>query len=156
MSSQQTGNQRSKSREAGLDDFVARDLLEAALKAAENSYSPYSHFPVGAAVLTSQGRIFSATNVENASLGLSICAERAAIFSAVSAGEAHIRALAVYVPTSQPVPPCGACLAVLSEFRDPEFNHGDIPILLSGRIKQRRTSLDRLLPEKFKLNQKER
>lgn len=92
------------------------DLERAAREAAERSYSPYSGFAVGAAVLTASGRIFAGCNVENASFGLSICAERAAVFRAIAEGEREIEAVAVYTPTLEPVMPCGACLQVLSEF----------------------------------------
>lgn len=97
-------------------------LLDAAQKARENSYSPYSKFKVGAAVLTDDGRIFSGTNIENASYGLTVCAERNAIFAAVGAGKRKLRALALI---TQKLPgldfnsPCGACRQVMSEFIAP-------------------------------------
>ncbi len=116
-----------------------------------NSYSPYSGFPVGVAVLAESGRIYSGTNVENVSYGLSICAERTAIFNAVSAGEKRITALAVYTPTDEPSVPCGACLAVISEFAE-----GNVAILMFTDGKQRWSTLDQLLPERFKLKPKEK
>jgi cytidine deaminase len=91
-------------------------LVEAARTVREQSYSPYSHFAVGAALLGASGRIYVGTNVENASFGLSICAERAAVYQAVSAGERDFRAVAVYAGTAEPTPPCGACRQVLLEF----------------------------------------
>ena len=91
-------------------------LESAARQAAQRSYSPYSRFPVGAATLAISGEIFDGTNVENASFGLSVCAERVALWKAVSAGHRQIAALAVYTPTEEPTPPCGACLQVLAEF----------------------------------------
>jgi cytidine deaminase len=94
-----------------IDDDV---LIAAARAAREHAYAPYSRFPVGAAVLTRSGRIFAATNVENASYGLTICAERAAIFAAVSAGERDFEALAVV--SEEGGMPCGACRQVLAEF----------------------------------------
>ncbi len=93
--------------------------LEAAARAAaRHSYSPYSRFAVGAALRTADGTLVSGCNVENASYGLSICAERAAIAAAVGAGHRRIVALAVYTPTPQPTTPCGACRQVLAEFCD--------------------------------------
>ena len=91
--------------------------LEAIAKAASRySYSPYSKFAVGSAVLTSDGKVFSGTNVENASYGLSNCAERTAIFKAVAHGAKAIKVVVVYTPTSEPTTPCGACRQVIREF----------------------------------------
>jgi cytidine deaminase len=95
-----------------------QDLVLAARQAAARAYCPYSHFPVGAAVLTDRGEIFSGCNVENASYGLTMCAERNAIFQAVAHG-AHplvIRAVVVFTPTEVPTTPCGACRQVINEF----------------------------------------
>jgi cytidine deaminase len=93
------------------------ELVRAAAAVREHAYAPYSRFHVGAAVLTDDGRTFSGANVENASYGLTVCAERAAIFSAVAAGARRILALAVSaVPAAFP---CGACRQVLAEFADP-------------------------------------
>lgn len=88
-------------------------LLAAASRVRERAYAPYSHFAVGAAALGDDGRIYVGTNVENASYGLSLCAERAAVAAAVAGGAAKI--LAVAVVASRPVPPCGACLQVIAE-----------------------------------------
>jgi cytidine deaminase len=93
-----------------------RDLVAAAREAARRAYCPYSCFPVGAAVLTAGGRVFTGCNVENASYGLSICGERNAAFQAVAAGHKLFLAVAVYTPTPAPTAPCGACRQVLSEF----------------------------------------
>ena len=93
-----------------------RELETEAKSAAVHSYSPYSKFRVGAAVLTGDGRVFSGANVENASYGLSNCAERTAIFKAVADGADSIRVVVVYTPTSQPTTPCGACRQVIREF----------------------------------------
>jgi cytidine deaminase len=92
------------------------DLIQAATKAREKSYSPYSKFAVGAAVLTSTGEIFEGCNIENASYGLSMCAERNAIFNAVAAGHQDLVAIAVIGQTDGPISPCGACRQVISEF----------------------------------------
>jgi cytidine deaminase len=96
-------------------------LMEAARRAAEHSYSPYSHFRVGAALLAADGAIVAGTNVENRSYGLGICAERSAIVAGIAGGHRRFVAAAVYTPDSDvPVAPCGACRQVLSEFMDPE------------------------------------
>lgn len=95
---------------------AAARLLAAAREAAERAYAPYSRLRVGAALLAADGRIFSACNVENASFGLSICAERAAVFKAVSEGVRRFAAVAVTLRGLRPVPPCGACCQVLAEF----------------------------------------
>lgn len=93
------------------------DLYSQAREAAERAYAPYSDFRVGAALLCADGRVFLGVNVENRSFGLTICAERSAISAAVSAGVREFAALAVSTPdASSPVPPCGACRQVISEF----------------------------------------
>jgi cytidine deaminase len=91
-------------------------LVAAAKAAAARAYCPYSRFRVGAAVLTDAGAIVAGCNVENASYGLTICAERNAAFAAVAAGAAGLRAAVVYSPTPTPTAPCGACRQVLNEF----------------------------------------
>lgn len=97
---------------------VHPDLVAAAKRAAMHAYCPYSGFPVGAAVLTDRGEIFAGCNVENASYGLTICAERNAIFQAVARGEGPlvILVLVVYTPTPHSTAPCGACRQVVNEF----------------------------------------
>ena len=127
-----------------LTPEMLRELEQSARVAAKPSYSPYSKFPVGAAILTESGKIFSGCNVENASFGLCICAERSAVFSAVSAGERRLQAIAVYTPTLTPTAPCGACRQVLNEFG------ADLLIVSvcdgDARIE---TSLGKLLPVAF-------
>ncbi|MGI5921067.1 MAG: cytidine deaminase [Syntrophomonadaceae bacterium] len=91
-------------------------LIGVARKALNNSYSPYSGFKVGAALLTEDGRIYSGVNVENASFGLTVCAERIAVFKAVSEGQREFVALAVASSGDAFIYPCGACLQVLAEF----------------------------------------
>src|SRR5438105_687248 len=91
-------------------------LLQAAWQAQKNAYVPYSHFAVGAAVLGESGKTYGGANVENASYGLTVCAERVAIFSAIAAGERAIGAIAVVGSAQTVTPPCGACRQVLSEF----------------------------------------
>lgn len=119
-------------------------LERLAQRVAERSYAPYSRFAVGASVLASSGKVYSGTNVENASYGLCNCAERTAIFSAVSAGERQITCVVVYTPTSVATPPCGACRQVINEFGP---NARVISICESdNRID---TTLDTLLPGAF-------
>ena len=93
-----------------------KELIDAAIQAREKAYVPYSKFKVGAAVLTKSGIIVSGCNVENASYGLSNCAERTAIFKAVSEGEQDFSVIAVAADTERPVAPCGACRQVIAEF----------------------------------------
>jgi cytidine deaminase len=93
-----------------------RELIEAALKARERAYAPYSSFPVGAALRDRDGGIHAGVNVENASLGLSICAERNAVFAAVCRGHRDFEAVAIVGGDGAPTPPCGACRQVLAEF----------------------------------------
>jgi cytidine deaminase len=101
-----------------IDEPTRADLIAAARQAAVQAYCPYSRFRVGAAVLTGRGEIFSGCNVENASYGLTICAERNAIFQAVARSQAPvvIRAVVVFTPTDLPTAPCGACRQVINEF----------------------------------------
>ncbi|MDD7417378.1 MAG: cytidine deaminase [Treponemataceae bacterium] len=101
------------------------ELFEKALEASKKSYSPYSHFPVGAALLTESGKIFCGCNVENRSFGATRCAEQSAIQKAVSEGEKEFAAIAIATPKSDyPVGPCGICRQIISEFAD-----GKMPII---------------------------
>jgi len=103
--------------------------MERAKAAARFSYSPYSRFPVGAALLCADGSIVTGTNVENRSFGLTNCAERSALFAAVSQGRTEFLALAIACPGSDvPIPPCGACRQVLSEFCPPVM-----PVFSAGK-----------------------
>jgi cytidine deaminase len=124
-------------------------LIGEARKASRNSYSPYSRYRVGAALLTSTGIIVHGTNVENASYGLTICAERNALAAAVGAGHRTFKMIAV-VARGKPFPvPCGACLQVLSEFCSPNM------IILVARMQDRLAfrsyRLDHLLRHHFRL-----
>jgi len=92
------------------------ELIDKARAALQHSYAPYSGFRVAAAVLDEQGRIFTGVNVENASYGLTQCAERSAICTAIGEGATSIQQVVVYTPTSEPTTPCGACRQVISEF----------------------------------------
>ena len=121
-----------------------RRLISAARLASAAAYAPYSKFRVGAAALGGSGRIYTGANVENASFGLTCCAERTAVFKAVSQGERRITAVAVYTPTRKPTPPCGACRQVIGEF-------GPRATVICA-CKSREcidTTLDRLLPGAF-------
>jgi cytidine deaminase len=99
-----------------LDDDTLRALADAARAASARAYCPYSKFRVGAAVLTDDGAVTPGCNVENASYGLTICAERNAVFRAIADGHTRVVAVAVYTPTPTPTAPCGACRQVLFEF----------------------------------------
>lgn len=98
-------------------DIDYKLLMDKAKEASKTSYSPFSRFAVGAAVIASSGKIYQGCNVENSSFGLTICAERTAIFKAVSEGEREILAVAIYSPNSDSCYPCGACRQVLYEFQ---------------------------------------
>ncbi len=127
-----------------LSTTVRRSLEKAARKAAGAAYAPYSRFRVGASVLTMSGRIFSGCNVENASYGLCTCAERAAVFAAVSAGERALRAVVVYTPTPLPKSPCGACRQVINE-----FGPDALVISVCDSKKRLEAPLPQLLPASF-------
>ena len=107
--------------------MTEKDLLvEAAKQARENAHAPYSNFRVGAALRSTSGRIFAGCNVENATYGLTMCAERVAIFKAVSEGERGFSAIAVVTDTEVLTPPCGACRQLIWEFC------GDIPVSMAN------------------------
>ena len=93
------------------------ELIEKAKEASKNAYAPYSDFRVGACVLTESGNIYQGCNFENASYGLSICAERNAIGSAIASGDKKIKAIAIYSPNMYNCTPCGACRQVINEFK---------------------------------------
>lgn len=117
------GPPRAKGGAMNLSDKDKIKLWREALKAANFSYSPYSHFPVGAAIKFSDGSVVTGCNVENRSFGLTNCAERTAAFSAISQGKdlRHAVALAIAAPAGDtPTPPCGACRQVLTEFIPPD------------------------------------
>lgn len=114
-------------------------LVEAAWQARESAYAPYSKFPVGAALLAVDGRIFSGCNVENISYGLTNCAERVAIGVAVAAGVRQFLAVAVVADTAVPISPCGACRQVLAEFGVPL-------VILANRNERVEFLLEELLP----------
>ncbi len=122
-------------------------LVKAAVEVRSNAYAPFSGFKVGAAVRGGNGPIFSGCNVENRSFGATICAERSAVGSAISAGETSVQGVVVVTDTSPPSPPCGVCLQVLSELGD-----ADLPILLLNLQDERlEYRLGDLLPHPFQL-----
>ncbi len=125
-----------------------RDLLvQAAREAAANAYCPYSHYPVGAALLTLDGQIYTGCNVENISYGLSMCAERAAVFKAVNAGCRAFAALAVVGGDRKPAAPCGACRQVLAELCPPSMPVFIARLRKGGKITA--STLGNLLPLSF-------
>ena len=123
---------------------MADPLASAALAARENAHAPYSHFRVGAALEDSSGRVHTGCNVENATYGLTLCAERVAVFKAISEGARKFRQIAIAADTDMLTPPCGACRQILWEFC------GDIEItLLNPRGKSETLQLKDLFPRAF-------
>ncbi len=120
-------------------------LLGCAVKATKNAYSPYSGFKVGAAVLGDDGNIYIGANVENASYGLTVCAERTAIFGMINGGGKKIVAIAVFCDAAKSCMPCGSCRQVVSEFA--LNNH--IPVYTKGSEIQQDFILSELLPHAF-------
>ena len=120
-------------------------LIEKAKAVSSKAYAPYSGFKVGAALLTKSGNIFTGCNIENASYGLSICAERTAIFKAISEGEREFSEIVIYVDSDQLFPPCGACRQVLSEFSK------DLKVTIISNKEKSETTLKELLPLSFHL-----
>ena len=129
-----------------LSEDEATTLLTAARTAATRAYAPYSGFPVGAAALTADGTVVPGCNVENASYGLTVCAERVAVWGAVAAGHRTVRAVAVVAPKARGATPCGACRQVLNEFAPP---HGDLIVVLEGEDGPEQVPLADLLPRSF-------
>ncbi len=125
-----------------------KELMKQAERAFENSYSPYSGIRIGAAVVAGSGKIYTGTNIENASYGATICAERSAISKAVSDGETEITAVAVTGDIDDYAYPCGICRQVISEFMKP-----DMEIAVSGNNKEMKVfKLKELLPSAFEFN----
>lgn len=122
-------------------------LVTAAREAREHAYAPYSNYAVGAALVSGTGQIYTGCNVENASYGLCLCAERSAVAAMIVAGERSIRAIAIVTDGPLPGPPCGMCRQVLAEFAD------DLPVHLAsaqaGSL-ARTTSLSKLLADPFR------
>lgn len=127
---------------------MQEELIEKAKEARKDAYAPYSDFKVGAAVLTRDGEIYTGCNIENSSYGLSICAERVAIFNAVSAGKSDLVAVALTADSKELVTPCGACRQVIFEFNE------DMDVImadLSGNVSTK--SIDELLWKGFSLKE---
>jgi cytidine deaminase len=127
-----------------MQSATPKELIARARDAARFTYSPYSQFPVGAALLCADGTIVTGANVENRSFGLSNCAERSALFAAVSQGKKGFTAIAVLCPQSEvPVSPCGACRQALSEFCP-----SDMPVYYAGKDgKYTTTTIGELIPQ---------
>ena len=133
-----------KIRKKARKKMDKNEVIKQAIEAMENAYAPYSKFKVGAALLTKSGKIYTGCNIENSSYGASVCAERVAIFKAVSEGEHDFELLVVATKTEEPSPPCGICRQVISEFSN------DLPIMLvndKGSIIE--TNINKLLPFPF-------
>lgn len=126
-----------------MEDEIVRALIESARAARDRAYAPYSGFHVGAAVLSGSGRIHVGCNVENASYGATICAERAAIASMVAAGETKLVAVAVFVDDEDPAMPCGICRQVIAEL-GPRAE-----IVTATPQKTKRSTIEQLLPDAF-------
>lgn len=131
------------------DRGLKRDeLIKKAKEARQVAYAPYSNFKVGAALLTSKGKLYLGNNIENSSYSLTCCAERVAIFKAVSSGEQHFKKLAVVGNTKKVIQPCGACRQVMAEFFTEE-----VKIYLANlKGDMIETNISHLLPESFSLN----
>jgi len=122
---------------------LADRLIETARAAQRRAYCPYSHYQVGAALEAEDGTVFSGCNVENASYGLTICAERAAVCTAVSAGARRFRRIVVATDSEPPAPPCGACRQVLAEFG------AELEVEAVGPTRSKRWTIGELLPDAF-------
>lgn len=130
-----------------METATAKALVQAARSARDNAYAPYSQYRVGCAVQTANGAIFSGANVENASYGLCICAERSAIVQAVSAGHREITMVAIVTQSSPPASPCGMCRQTISEFAT---DLTKVTILLANLAgEEERVTLAELLPRSF-------
>ena len=132
-----------------IPESVRAELLAAAQEAQASAYAPYSNFSVGAAVLLSDGTLYKGCNIENASFGLTVCAERVAIFQAVAAGRMDIAAVAVVTSAPKLCKPCGACRQVIAE-----FSRADHPIIVISTTQSGLTATETitdLLPDNFTL-----
>jgi cytidine deaminase len=129
-----------------LSTEQARVLIDAARDAQRHAYAPYSNFHVGAAVLTGSGDFYTGCNVENASYGATLCAERVAIAKMVSSGVRDLRAVAVFTTADEPAMPCGICRQTLLEFG------ADIDVVVSNGVTTEATTLLDLLPRPFRLD----
>lgn len=124
------------------------ELMQKAIEASQKAYAPYSQFRVGACLITAGGKIYTGCNFENASYGLSICAERNAVGSAIADGETEIKAIAIYSPNQDNCLPCGACRQVLHEFCT---NPSELDIILKVGDELKVVSLESIFPEGFSM-----
>ena len=124
------------------------ELMAKAIEVSKNAYAPYSKFPVGACVLTDSGNTYGGCNFENGSFGMTICAERNAIGSAIANGETKIKAVAIYSPKQDNCTPCGACRQVLHEFCNKDE---DLDVIVQINNELKIYTLAYLLPESFSL-----
>lgn len=125
-------------------EHTEKELIDAAISVRENSYAPFSNFRVGSAIETDDGHIVAGCNVESASYGLTVCAERVAIWKAISEGKRKIKHIAVVADTEELTPPCGVCRQIIWEFG------GDIPVImanLQGKVET--MQMKDLLPRAF-------
>ena len=118
--------------------------IQKAIEASKFAYVPYSHFPVGAALVAADGRVFTGCNIENAAYPLTNCAERTAIFKAISEGATEITQVVVYTPTGEPTTPCGACRQVIRE-----FGKNAKCVSICDSEQRLETTLEALLPQSF-------
>jgi cytidine deaminase len=123
-------------------------LKQAAIEVSKKAYAPYSDYKVGAAILTKSGKIFTGCNVENSSYGLTNCAERTAVFKAISEGETEFEEIVIYVDSQKLPTPCGACRQVLSEFSS------DLKVTIVSKNEEKETDIQELLPFGFKFDKK--
>lgn len=124
------------------------EMMDKAIKVSENAHCPYSKFPVGACILMESGNIYTGCNYENGSFGMTICAERNAIGTAIANGDKKIKAVAIYSPNKDNCTPCGACREVIHEFSD---NDEDVDVIVKNGDEIKVYNLAYLLPESFKL-----
>ena len=132
-----------------MSDEVVEALIESARAVRDNAYAPYSGFRVGAAVISESGKIYVGCNIENASYGASLCAERAALAQMVAAGEHRVVTVVVFVDAEEPAMPCGICRQWISELGP----HAEVVTATRGRVK--RTTIEQLLPDPFVLKRTE-
>ena len=125
--------------------MATTELINLAVEVSQQAYVPYSHFPIGAVLLTKDGEIYTGVNIENASFGLTNCGERTAIFKAVSEGAREFKELIIYGQTEKPISPCGACRQVMAEFFEPA-----LPVTLVSKDKSTVVmTVKELLPYSF-------
>jgi len=128
-----------------MSDISLEQMLKAAAEASKRAYAPYSKIRIGAALVSTSGKIFAGANIENSSYGLTVCAERVAISGAIFSGERTFKALAVYSDKVLPVP-CGACLQMMAEFFE-----GNELVFIASKEKMLKRKFKELLPFSFKI-----